>query len=164
MQIDKGVCNERRKRRVRKCITGTAGRPRSSVKFSRKYIDVPRGNNEIGNALEFLSTLAQEAKAQKLIANVAGAASLSQISEEKAISSGIKQAAFDRGGRKNHDCVQSFADAAREAGLLFHGGFQNERFEKNQKRTSVIFARSRKVMPVVLRKLAMKNFGKQSFM
>jgi large subunit ribosomal protein L18 len=67
----------------------------------------------------FFSNLAKEAKDQKVIANVAGATFLGKIFGEKAISFGIKQVVFDRGGRKYHGCVQGFADAARGAGLSF---------------------------------------------
>jgi large subunit ribosomal protein L18 len=69
--------------------------------------------------LVFLSTLTHEARAQKFVANVAGATSLRKIFGEKATSSEIKQVGFDRGGRKYHGYVQSFADATREAELLF---------------------------------------------
>ncbi|MDR0741885.1 MAG: 50S ribosomal protein L18 [Puniceicoccales bacterium] len=119
MQIDKKVRREKRKKRVRKYIIGTAIRPRLSVRFSGKHIYAQCVNDEVGSTLVFLSTLAKEAKAQKAIANVAGASFLGKMFGEKAISFGIKQVVFDRGGRKYHGCIQSFADAVRGAGLLF---------------------------------------------
>ncbi|MDR2779061.1 MAG: 50S ribosomal protein L18 [Puniceicoccales bacterium] len=119
MQIDKKVCSEKRRKRIRKHIVGTATRPRLSVKFSGKHIYAQCINDEIGNTLVFLSTLTKEARAKKAIANVTGAALLGKMFGEKAVSSGIKQVVFDRGGRKYHGCVQSFADAAREIGLSF---------------------------------------------
>ncbi|MDR1528207.1 MAG: 50S ribosomal protein L18 [Puniceicoccales bacterium] len=119
MQINKKVRSEKRRKRVRKCVIGTAVRPRLSVRFSGKHIYAQCVNDEIGSTLVFLSTLAKEAKEQKAIANVAGAVFLGKIFGEKAVSFGIKQVVFDRGGRKYHGCVQSFADAVRGAGLLF---------------------------------------------
>ncbi|MDR1891025.1 MAG: 50S ribosomal protein L18 [Puniceicoccales bacterium] len=119
MQIDKKTRSEKRKKRVRKCISGTAARPRLSVRFSGKHIYAQCVNDEVGRTLVFLSTLTKEAKEKKAIANVAGATFLGKVFGEKAMSCGIKQVVFDRGGRRYHGCVQSFADAARGAGLLF---------------------------------------------
>ncbi|MDR2603436.1 MAG: 50S ribosomal protein L18 [Puniceicoccales bacterium] len=119
MQTNKKIRSEKRKKRVRKCVVGTATRPRLSIKFSGKHIYAQCVDDEIGNTLVFLSTLAKEVKEQKVIANVAGAVFLGKMFGEKAVSFGIKQVVFDRGGRKYHGCVQSFADAARGTGLLF---------------------------------------------
>ncbi|MDR1401375.1 MAG: 50S ribosomal protein L18 [Puniceicoccales bacterium] len=119
MQIDKKMRADRRKTRVRKRIGGSAARPRLSVKFTGKHIYAQCVNDESGTTLLFLSTLDEKIREKKTLANIAGAALLGKAFGEKAISSGIECVIFDRGARKYHGCVKTFADAAREAGLSF---------------------------------------------
>lgn len=52
-------------------------------------------------------------------ANIKASVSLGEAAGKKAVSAGIKQVVFDRGGYIYHGKVRAFADAARKAGLKF---------------------------------------------
>ena len=50
---------------------------------------------------------------------MASAKTVGALAAEAAMSKGIKQVVFDRGGARYHGKVKALADAAREAGLQF---------------------------------------------
>ena len=110
---------QKRKWRIRKKVTGTAVRPRLSVKFSGKQIYAQAVNDDTGTTLVFLSTLDPETRKSKVKGNVAGAKSLGSAFAVKAKAAGITGVVFDRNGRLFHGRVKIFADAAREGGLQF---------------------------------------------
>jgi large subunit ribosomal protein L18 len=89
------------------------------VKLSGKHVYAQCIDDESGVTLAFLSTLAKEIAVRKLSSNVVGATLLGKAFGEKAAAAGVRSVVFDRGDRKYHGCVKAFADAAREAGLLF---------------------------------------------
>jgi large subunit ribosomal protein L18 len=51
--------------------------------------------------------------------NIAAAQAVGKALAEKALESGIREVAFDRGGYKYHGRVKALAEAAREIGLKF---------------------------------------------
>jgi large subunit ribosomal protein L18 len=110
---------QKRKWRIRKKVTGTAARPRLSVKFSGKHIYAQAVNDETGSTVVFLSTLSADNRKSNVKGNVAGAQSLGAAFAEKAKAAGITSVVFDRNGRLFHGRVKTFADAAREGGLQF---------------------------------------------
>lgn len=110
---------QKRRWRIRKKISGTAQRPRLSVRFSEKHIYAQCIDDEEGKTLLASSTLAKDLKDQGLKPNVAGAAQMGKHFGEKAKASGMNALIFDRGGRRFHGCVKAFADAVRETGLNF---------------------------------------------
>ena len=110
---------QKRKWRIRKKVTGTAIRPRLSVKFSGKHIYAQLVNDDAGATLVFLSTLDPEVRKSKVKGNVSGAKSLGVTFAAKAKAAGIASVVFDRNGRLYHGRVKTFADAAREGGLQF---------------------------------------------
>jgi large subunit ribosomal protein L18 len=110
---------QKRKWRIRKKVTGTAARPRLSVKFSGKHIYAQAVNDDAGATLVFLSTLDPETRKSKVKGNVTGAKSLGSAFAAKAKAAGITAVVFDRNGRLFHGRVKTFADAAREGGLQF---------------------------------------------
>jgi large subunit ribosomal protein L18 len=110
---------QKRKWRIRKKVTGTAERPRLSVKFTSKHIYAQAVNDETGSTLVFLSSLDAELRKQKLAANLASAKTLGQAFAAKAQAAGITSVVFDRNGARYHGKVKQFADAAREGGLQF---------------------------------------------
>ena len=117
--IYKAKLLQKRKWRIRKKVTGTAVRPRLSVKFSGKHIYAQAVNDDAGATLVFLSTLDPETRKAKVKGNVTGAKSLGTSFAAKAKAAGITAVVFDRNGRLFHGRVKTFADAAREGGLQF---------------------------------------------
>ena len=110
---------QKRKWRIRKKVTGTAARPRLSLKFSGKHIYAQAINDAAGATLVFVSTLDPEVRKAKVKGNVTGAKSLGATFAAKAKAAGITAVVFDRNGRLYHGRVKTFADAAREGGLQF---------------------------------------------
>lgn len=115
----KAMLLQKRKWRIRKKITGSAERPRLSVKFSSKHIYAQAINDDAGTTSVYVSSLAPDLRKQKMTSNLAGAKALGTAFAEKAKAVGITKVVFDRNGRPYHGKVKVFADAAREAGLVF---------------------------------------------
>lgn len=114
----KMVRRERRKKRVRKHIYGTAEMPRLTVFRSLKHIYAQLIDDDKGATLVEASTKSPELK-DSYGGNKAAAAKVGKLLGEKALAKGISSAAFDRNGFRFHGRVKSLADAAREAGLKF---------------------------------------------
>lgn len=104
---------DRRHRRVRAKISGTAARPRLAVFKSNKFVSAQLIDDEAGKTV-----VAAHGKA------VGGALSAQAVGvgkaiAEKAKAAGITAVVFDRGGYAYGGQVKALADAAREAGLTF---------------------------------------------
>lgn len=117
--IRKADLLQKRRWRIRKKVAGTAERPRLSVRFTAKHIYAQAINDDAGTTLVFLSSLDPELRQKKLQANLAGAKTLAAAFAAKAKAAGISSVVFDRSGAPYHGKVKVFADAAREAGLVF---------------------------------------------
>ena len=107
----------RRKRRVRGRISGSAERPRISVFKSNRYLYAQAVNDEDGTTLAASSTVHGAGKGLKL--SVEDAGKLGKIFGEELKSAGIKTVVFDRNGYLYHGVVKSFADGVRESGVTF---------------------------------------------
>ncbi len=110
------VRRERRKKRVRKHIYGTAEAPRLTVFRSLKHIYAQLVDDDKGQTLVAASTQSPELK-DSYGGNKAAAAKVGKLLGEKALAKGISRAAFDRNGFRFHGRLKALADAAREAGL-----------------------------------------------
>ena len=117
--IQKAALLQKRKWRIRKTVTGTAVRPRLSVKFSGKHIYAQAVDDAAGKTIVFLSTLDPEVRKANVKGNVSGAKTLGVAFAAKAKAAGLTAVVFDRNGRPYHGRVKTFADAAREGGLTF---------------------------------------------
>jgi large subunit ribosomal protein L18 len=117
--VHKATLLQKRRWRIRKKVTGTAVRPRLSVKFSAKNIYAQAVNDDSGTTLVFLSSLDATLRKQKIAANIAGAKVLGTAFAEKARAAGLTAVVFDRSGARYHGKVKVFAEAAREGGLVF---------------------------------------------
>ncbi len=123
----KKEARERRHRRVRAKIKGTAERPRLSVFRSLKHIyaqliDDTQGNTLVAaNDLEIkkISQKIEKDDLDKFSTKVRKAYLVGQLLAEKAIKKGIKKVVFDRGGYKYHGRVKALAEGARKGGLKF---------------------------------------------
>lgn len=111
---------ERRKRRVRAKVSGTAERPRLSVHRTNANIYAQVINDVDGTTLCSASTLDSEFRATgKVASNKDAAAFVGELVGKRAVEKGITEVVFDRGGRLYHGRVQALADGARNAGLKF---------------------------------------------
>lgn len=120
MSLNKStILLQKRRWRIRKKISGTANRPRLVVTFSHQHIYAQCIDDRKAATLLYISTLGNDLKAMDLKPNLEGAKTLGGILGEKAKKLGIESVVFDRAGRSYHGCVQVFADAARQAGLIF---------------------------------------------
>jgi len=111
----------RRKRHVRKSVTGTPDRPRLTVFRSHKNIYAQIIDDTAGRTLASASSLDKSVRPQlpeggsdKAAAKVVGAA-LAALAAQ----AGIKKVVFDRNGYPFHGRIRELAQAAREAGLEF---------------------------------------------
>jgi large subunit ribosomal protein L18 len=117
---DRRAARDRRHRRVRKHLGGTASRPRLAVFRSLRHIQAQLVDDEAGRTLVAASTNEPELrKAAGAGLSVAAAAAVGKAIAQRASNAGIDTVVFDRGGYLYHGRVRALADAAREAGLRF---------------------------------------------
>ncbi len=114
------VARYRRHLRVRAKVKGTATRPRLCVFRSLNHIYVQVIDDSRGHALASASTLDTEVKSAADGKTKAARSELvGSLVAKRALSQGINQVAFDRGGYKYHGKVNALAEAARQGGLKF---------------------------------------------
>jgi large subunit ribosomal protein L18 len=108
---------ERRHKRVRKSISGTAERPRLVVFRSNRGIEAQLVDDLSAKTLAAASwlNLKKSFKGTK----TAQAAEVGKLLAENAKKAGLATVVFDRGGYLYHGRVKALADAAREGGLKF---------------------------------------------
>ncbi len=105
----------RRAIRTRARLTGTAARPRLSVKRSAKHVYAQLIDDASGRTLAAASDLTVKAAGKPVeVAKAVGTALA-----EQAKAAGITSAIFDRGSYRYHGRVAALADGAREGGLQF---------------------------------------------
>ncbi len=110
----------RRRRRVRKKVLGTPGRPRLSVFRSARHIYAQVIDDLAGRTLASASTRDRlVAEPLKSTANKTAAAAVGQAIAQRARAVHVERVVFDRGGYKYHGRVRELAEAARKAGLVF---------------------------------------------
>lgn len=115
MQTHKEVRRGKIRQRIRKVIKGTAERPRLSVFRSNKQIYAQIIDDINGVTVAAVSSRPADAKVNK----IEQATTVGKMIGEKAISAGVSQVVFDRGGYLYHGRVKALAEGAREAGLKF---------------------------------------------
>jgi|YNPMSStandDraft_1061717.scaffolds.fasta_scaffold00842_6 large subunit ribosomal protein L18 len=114
----------RKERTRKKLFKNGITKPRLSVKKSNKYIYTQVIDDIKGITIASASSIEKEIleqikKTQKSAKSVEAAKILGKIIAERAISKGVKEVIFDRGGSIYHGKIKALADAAREAGLKF---------------------------------------------
>ncbi|MEL6137992.1 MAG: 50S ribosomal protein L18 [Cyanobacteria bacterium J06628_6] len=119
MKTTRKASTRRRHSRVRRRITGTTERPRLAIFRSNNHIYAQVIDDTQHQTLASASTLESDVRSQDLGANQSASAAVGKLVAERAISKGIQQVVFDRGGNLYHGRVAALADAAREAGLSF---------------------------------------------
>ena len=110
----------KRKKRIRKKISGSPERPRLSVFRSSKHIYAQLIDDDNGVTLLAVSTLRPEVRQQeKVKGKIEDAKRVGKMIADGAKAKGITEVVFDRNGFLYHGRVQALASAAREAGLKF---------------------------------------------
>lgn len=120
MAVKSRAARIKRHLRIRKKISGTSERPRLNVFRSLDHIYAQVIDDVNGKTLVSASTVDRA-----LAANLSGktkkeqADLVGQTVAERALSSGISEVVFDRGGYIYHGRVQALAEGARKGGLKF---------------------------------------------
>jgi large subunit ribosomal protein L18 len=115
-QIIKQTRRERRHKRIRAKINGTAECPRFSVFRSNKGMFLQLIDDEEGKTL--VSASLKELKDKKLNKTEA-AAEMGKILAAKAVEKKISKVVFDKGAYRFHGRVKAAAEGARAGGLKF---------------------------------------------
>jgi large subunit ribosomal protein L18 len=111
--LQKRMHREKRRKRVRRKIAGTAGRPRLSVYRSNVHIYAQLIDDDAQATLAAAdSREVGEAENRREAARKVG-----ELIASKATEAGIETAVFDRGGNKYHGRIAALAEGAREGGL-----------------------------------------------
>ncbi len=117
---DPRVARHRRHVRVRAKVKGTTSRPRLCVFRSLNHIYAQMIDDSRGHTLASASTLDPEIKSVAAgKTKTARSELVGSVVAKRALSQGINQVAFDRGGCKYHGRVKALAEAARQEGLKF---------------------------------------------
>lgn len=116
------LSRERRHRRVRAKVFGTADRPRLSVYRSLDHVWAQLVDDVAGRTI--LSASDKELGKKKpavegMTGKVAVAFAVGEMIAKKAAAKGIAKAVFDRGGFAYHGRVKALAEGARSVGLKF---------------------------------------------
>jgi large subunit ribosomal protein L18 len=114
--VSSRVARQRRHRRVRGRVSGTAERPRLSVARSNLRIYAQLIDDERGHTLAAAGS--HEAGLRELKKGEAATA-VGKLLAERAREAGVTRVVFDRGGYLYHGRVKALADGAREGGLQF---------------------------------------------
>lgn len=109
---------DRRHKRIRSRISGTASVPRLSVFKSNIYIYAQLIDDDNQKTLASASSLDLK-KGKKVGNKTVSAHETGKMLAEKALGQKIKKVVFDRGGYVYTGRVKALADGAREGGLNF---------------------------------------------
>ena len=118
--VSKTEARQKRHKRLRRKLAGTADRPRLQMVRTLHHIYATVVDDEKGHTLVATSTRDKsvgEGLSSKT--NLDAAKAVGAAIAAKAKAAGINDVVFDRGGYKYHGRIQALADAAREAGLNF---------------------------------------------
>ena len=111
---------QKRHRRLRRNLSGTAERPRLAVFRSNNHIYAQVIDDTAQNTLCAASTLDKDLRVDLNASSTCDASiAVGQLVAKRALAKGISKVVFDRGGNLYHGRVKALADAAREAGLQF---------------------------------------------
>ena len=119
--LEKRKRAERRRRKVRGRVFGTAERPRLTVAKSLKHIFVQIIDDEKMVTLAAAASNSRNVKAvlDGSMTKTEMARKVGQIVAQEAKEKGIEQVVFDRNKYKYHGRVKAVAESAREGGLKF---------------------------------------------
>lgn len=110
---NKKELRQRRHRRVRARVSGTAERPRLAIHRSNRFVSAQLIDDVAGR------TVAMAHGREFPGSQSAQAAQVGTVIAERAKAAGITKVVFDRGGYTYAAQVKALADAARQGGLEF---------------------------------------------
>ena len=102
--------------RIRRKVKGSTERPRLAIYRSLNHIYAQIIDDRNGQTLVSASTTEKDLRGNSG-GNVDAARRVGSVIAERALSKGIEQVVFDRGGYLYHGRVKALTDAARAAGL-----------------------------------------------
>ena len=114
---NKTIARQKRVKRIRKKIVGTAERPRLRVYKSNKHIYAQIIDDSKGHTLVASSTKTCDCTDAKGKTSQAGKVGADIAAKARA--KGIETVVFDRGGYIYHGRVKALSEGAREGGLVF---------------------------------------------
>ncbi len=109
----KRLHREKRRKRVRRKVHGTAERPRLSVYRSNVHIYAQLVDDDAGHTL----AAADSREVGKAENRKEAARKVGELVASRAQDAGIEAVIFDRGGNKYHGRVAALAEGARSGGL-----------------------------------------------
>ena len=112
---------QKRHKRLRRNLNGTEQRPRLAVFRSNNHIYAQIIDDDAQNTICAASTLDKDLR-ESLKADGSSCEASTAVGElvaKRALSKGIQELVFDRGGNIYHGRVKALAEAARVAGLNF---------------------------------------------
>ncbi|MEJ2183772.1 MAG: 50S ribosomal protein L18 [Nitrospirota bacterium] len=118
-RASRNLKRQSRHRRIRKTVSGTAGRPRMCVFRSLNHMYVQLIDDAQGRTLAQASTLEKGFDGPGPGGNVAAARKAGELIGRRAREKGITKVVFDRAGYLYHGRVKALAEGARETGLEF---------------------------------------------
>jgi large subunit ribosomal protein L18 len=111
---------EKRRRRVRQNVIGTADRPRLNVFRSSAHIYAQVIDDMKGTTLAAASSLDKSLRTSlKSTSSIEAAKAVGKLLADRAKAAQISAVVFDRGGRMYHGRIKALAEASREGGLQF---------------------------------------------
>jgi len=117
MSLSMQQTRERRKKRIRKKVSGTTERPRLTVFRSLKHIYAQVVDDVRSVTLASASSAVD--KFPESGGRIKGAELVGKMVAEKAMGAGIKSVVFDRNGYIYHGRIKALAEGARAQGLNF---------------------------------------------
>jgi len=116
----KNAALQRRRRRVRGKVAGTAARPRLCVTRTNGHMYAQVIDDVAGKTVVAASSVDAEIRGElKSGGTIEAAKKVGELIGKRATDAGITEVVFDRSGRLYHGRVKSLADGARSAGLKF---------------------------------------------
>ena len=110
---------DRRRKSIRKKLSGTKEKPRLSVFRANKNMHCQIIDDVKGETLISASTLEKEFGQSEKMTKTESAKKLGEVIARRAEEKGVSEIVFDRGGYKYHGRIKALAESARQNGLKF---------------------------------------------
>ena len=111
---------QKRHRRLRRHLSGSAVRPRLAVFRSNNHIYAQLIDDDAQSTLCSASSIDKELRSNLTIgASCDASVAVGQLVAKRALAKGIQQVVFDRGGNLYHGKIKALANTAQEASLQF---------------------------------------------